>query len=224
MNQALGFDVVYVKQKGIIIAIVPQKMESNLLTLFLMTIKVRKIIHFDNMIFLCNVFKFLVILMLIRINGYLLYAGITARWIRQFYMDRAHTGHLQHGQVLTLRSFIIDIVRRFSIATVHLMGVLFYYCSRQTSIVLHTQDSFPQIGTLLLHLSRDGNLRLIPSTYLRESAQLHYMTLPFFLDYQQIKLQLLVIHVQIGYVYINLYQDSLLEIQTQMASAFILHG
>ena len=162
--------------------------------------------------------------MLTRIIGYLLYASITARQIRQFYMDRAHTGHLQHGQVLTLRSFIIDIVRRFSIATVHLMGVLFYYCSRQTSIVLHTQDSFPQIGTLLLHLSRDGNLRLIPSTYLRESAQLHYMTLQFFLDYQQIKLQLLVIHVQIGYVYINLYQDSLLEIQTQIGSTCILHG
>ena len=90
--------------------------------------------------------------------------------------------------------------------------------------MLNAQESFPYIGTLLLHLSKDDDLRLIPSTYLRGSARLHYRTLPFFLDYQQIELQLLVVHVQIGDVYIILYQDSLLETQTQIGNTFILHG
>ena len=91
-------------------------------------------------------------------------------------------------------------------------------------MVLHAQDSFPQIDTLLLHLSRNDDLRLIPSTYLKESGRLHCRTLSFFLDYQKIELQLLVAHVQIRGVYVILYQYSLLKIQTQMGSAFILQG
>ena len=37
-------------------------------------------------------------------------------------------------------------------------------------MVLHTWDSLPYIDTLLLHLLRGGDLRLLPFTYLRESA------------------------------------------------------
>ena len=134
--------------------------------------------------------------MILRINGYLVYVGITTRWsrdpwIRQFYMDRPHTGHLWHGHVLTLRSFIVNFARRFSIAPVDLMDILFHCCNRQAFMVLHAQDSFPQINNLLLHLLRDGDLKLIPSPYLRGSVRLHYRTLPFFSNYQQMELLLL---------------------------------
>ncbi|RVX02742.1 Serine/threonine-protein phosphatase 7 long form-like [Vitis vinifera] len=80
---------------------------------------------------------------------------ITARWsrdpwIRQFYMDRPHTGHLQHGQVLTRRSFIVDDVRRSSIAPVTRWT---YYSFVAAGRLLWTHSGDTDIDGQRLHLT-----------------------------------------------------------------------